>query len=390
MPPASIQGFRSHFPIFRDRVYLNSCSQGALSDEVERALAAYLDSWRRDGSPWEEWVDETERLRSDFARFIGAEADEVAVMPSASAGINSLASCLAFSQPRDTVAMGELEFPTMTQIWLAQERRGARISWVRAEGDAIGIEAYRRVIDERTLLVPATHVCFRNGFRLDIPALSQLCRERGAYLLLDDYQHSGSGPVDVHALGVDFMVTGCLKYLLGLSGVAFLYVRRELLERLEPTITGWFGRVNPFAFSIDRLDWSPSARRFESGSPPVVNAYGSRAGLRLLSSIGLPAIRDHVSGLTGRLIERANDAGFVVSTSADPARRGPLVVIRCADAPEMVSRLKSRGIIASCRGTGLRISFHAYNTEQDVDAALSALEAEAGLLQRASAVGGRR
>ncbi len=112
-------------------------------------------------------------------------------------------------------------------------------------------------------------MCFRNGYRLDVAALAALCRERGAYLMLDDYQRTGTAPLDVHALGVDFLVTGALKYLLGPAGLAFLYVRRDLIERLEPLSTGWFGRVNPFAFSLDPLDWAASARRFETGTPPV-------------------------------------------------------------------------------------------------------------------------
>jgi len=385
-PFASLAEFRSRFPIFRSRVYVNSCSQGALSTDVEEAFAAYLESWRRDGSPWEEWVGRMEALRTSFARSIGADPDEVAVVPSASAGINTIATALRFESPRDTVVMGDFEFPTMAQIWLAQAPRGARIAWARAEGEALELAAYRRVIDERTLLVPATQVCFRNGFRLDIPGLVRLCHERGALVFLDDFQSTGTAPLDVHALGVDFMVTGCLKYLLGPSGVAFLYVRRDLIEGLEPTITGWFGRRNPFAFSIDTLDWAPSARRFEAGSPPVPNVYAAQAGLDLLEAAGPARIEAHVRALTQRLLDGARGESFAVATSDDPARRGPLVVLRAKDAPAAVERLKARGIIGSARGDGVRVSFHGYNTTEDVDAVLEGLRAEAALLRRAEAV----
>src|SRR6185295_5274035 len=254
--------FRSRFPIFRKRVYVNSCSQGALSTDVDEAIRAYLDSWHESGSPWEMWVDQVERLRARFAASIGAGADEIAVMPSASAGINAVASALSFAGPRSQVVIGDFEFPTMAQIWLAQERRGASIRRARASStspDTLPLEAYDAVIDERTLMVPATHVCFRNGHKTDIAALVNIAHDRGAYVLLDDYQRTGSGPIDVHALGVDFMVTGCLKYLIAAAGIGFLYVRRDLIERFEPTITGWFGRINPFAFRIDALDWPPGA-----------------------------------------------------------------------------------------------------------------------------------
>ncbi|HWF84401.1 MAG TPA: aminotransferase class V-fold PLP-dependent enzyme, partial [Vicinamibacterales bacterium] len=249
-PTLSPAQFRSQFPIFSHRIYVNSCSQGALSFDVEAALKEYVESWHAGGSPWELWVEKVEELRAAFAASIGADRDEIAVLPSASAGINAIASALDFSGPRSQVVMGEFEFPTMAQIWLAQQRRGAAIRWARAEGDRLEVEAYAAVVDERTLIVPATHVCFRNGHKTDIAALTTLCHTRGAYLFLDDYQRTGSSPIDVHRLGIDFMVTGCLKYLLSAARVALLYVRRDLIARLEPTITGWFGRVNPFAFRI--------------------------------------------------------------------------------------------------------------------------------------------
>jgi selenocysteine lyase/cysteine desulfurase len=286
------------------------------------------------------------------------------------------------------VVIGDFEFPTMAQIWLAQERRGASIRRARAvpaAPDTLPLEAYDLVIDERTLIVPATHVCFRNGHKSDIAGLVRLCHERGAYLFLDDYQRTGSGPIDVHALGVDFMVTGCLKYLIAAAGIAFLYVRRDLIERFEPTVTGWFGRVNPFAFRIDELDWPAGANRFESGTPPVPNAYGALAGLDLLDRIGYDVVGKQVDHLVARYASAAADAGFVVRTPAAPDRRGPLVVVQCVDGPALVEKLAARGIIASCRGNGLRIAFHGYNTEGDVDAVLSALVAESALLERATA-----
>ena len=376
--------FRARFPILSQRVYVNSCSQGALSVDVERAFAEYLESWHRDGSPWELWVEQVNRARAAFAASIGALTEEIAVMPSASAGINVVASALDFAGSRRDVVMGEFEFPTMAQVWIAQERRGARIRWVRADGDRLPVEAYANAIDERTLIVPATHVCFRNGYKADIAGLSRVAHDRGAYVFLDDYQRTGSGPIDVHGLGVDFMVTGCLKYLVAASGIAFLYVRRDLIERFEPTVTGWFGRANPFAFRIDQVDWSASATRFEAGTPPVPNAYAALSALGLLSRIGYAQIGAHVDHLVARFRRATHDAGFVVRTPADPAFRGPLVVVESLDAPALVSRLAARGIIASSRGNGLRVSFHAYNNEADLAAVAEALVDEASLLVRRS------
>jgi selenocysteine lyase/cysteine desulfurase len=385
MSMPSIDQFRSRFPIFKSHVYVNSCSQGALSTDVDRAMHEYLSSWHDHGSPWELWVEQVEALRTAFARSIGADRDEVAVMPSASAGINAIASALDFSGPRSAVAMGEFEFPTMAQVWLAQERRGATIRWAKANGDRLEVDAYADAIDERTLIVPMTHVCYKNGHKTDVASVARLARDRGAYSLLDDYQRTGSGPIDVHALGVDFMVTGCLKYLLAAAGVAFLYVRRDIVERFEPTITGWFGRVNPFAFQIHSLDWAPSASRFESGTPPVPSAYAALASLRLLESVGMEAVGRRIAQLVERYRSAAEANGFVVRTPSQPGRRGPLVVVESVDAPALVGRLAARGIIGSCRANGLRVSFHAYNNDADVDLVIEALRAEAALLARVEA-----
>lgn len=375
--------FRSRFPIFSKRVYVNSCSQGALAIDVEASLQEWLQSWHEGGSPWELWVEKVEELRTAFAASIGADRDEIAVLPSASAGINGVASAFTFDGPRSTVVMGEFEFPTMAQAWLGQERRGATIRWARATGDRLPVEAYEAVVDERTLIVPATHVCFRNGHKTDIASLVKLCHDRGAYVFLDDYQRTGSGPIDVHALGVDFMVTGCLKYLLSASGIGFLYVRRDIVERFQPTITGWFGRVNPFAFRIDELDWPDAARRFESGTPPVPNAYTVLGALSLLARIGYDTIEAQVQTLVDQYRSAADAAGFVVRTPAERTHRGPLVVLQSTDAPTLVARLQQHGIIASCRGNGLRVSLHAYNNQSDVDAVMQALERESALLERA-------
>jgi selenocysteine lyase/cysteine desulfurase len=381
-PTTALEQFRARFPIFGRRMYLNSCSQGALSLDVEAAIAAFVESWRTAGSPWDRWVGEVERLRASFAAAIGADADEIAVMPNASTAIGAIATALAFDSDRRGVLLGGFEFPTMAHVWQAQQRRGARIDWVPALGETLPVEQYAARIDERTLIVPATHVCFRNGYRLDVARLAALCRERGAYCMLDDYQRTGTAPLDVHALGVDFLVTGALKYLIGPPGVAFLYVRRGLVEHLEPLSTGWFGRVDPFAFSLAPVDWSPSARRFETGSPPVPNVYAAAAGLDLLRTLDAAAIDARIVRLVDRFAGGARARGFDVATPDDPGARGPLVVVRSTDAAALVQRLADRGIVVSARANGLRVSFHGYNNDQDVDAVLEALDAQAALVCR--------
>jgi selenocysteine lyase/cysteine desulfurase len=367
---SDIASVRSRFPVFKRKVYLNSCSQGALSDAVDAALQEHTRSWHEEGSPWNQWVEEYEAARTAFARFIGASPEEIAIVPSASVGISSVASALEFGERRKIV-MGEFEFPTMGQIWLAQQRRGADIQFLAAEDGKILAAKYADTIDAQTLIVPLTHVCFMNGFRSDVSAISKLARERGAYSMLDDYQDVGTRPVDVKALGLDFYVCGALKYLLSPSGIAFLYVRSELIEKLTPTITGWFAQQSPFAFDVRHFDPAKSARRFEAGSPPVPNVYAITAALGLLTEIGFENIAQHVAGLAQALVQGARKLGIKVKTPTDT--RGPLVVLQMKDVEKVVAKLAEQNIVCSNRMDGLRVSFHLYNNLDDVRAVLDVL-----------------
>jgi len=367
----AIETIRAQFPIFRRKIFLNSCSQGALSEAVEASLLAHIRSWHEQGSPWDRWVEEYENARTAFARFIGAEQDEVAVVPSASAGINSVASALHFGKRRKIV-MGEFEFPTMGQIWLAQRPRGAEVKFLEAKNGRICAECYARAIDEQTLIVPVTQVCFMNGFRSDVASIVKEAHERGALVMLDGYQDCGTRPMDVKALGVDFYVTGALKYLLCPSGIAFLYVRRDLIRSLTPTVTGWFAQQNPFAFDVKHFEPASTARRFEAGSPPLPNVYCIPAALSLLEGVGYAAVAEHIQTLSRALIEGARNLEIEIKTPLDSV--GPLVVLRMKDAEAMVQKMAANNIVVSNRMDGLRVSFHLYNTFNDVGAVLDLLK----------------
>ena len=373
----SILAIRSQFPIFERKVYLNSCSQGALSRRVEAAFGEFLESWHEQGSPWDLWVEKYEEARTLFASFIGAETDEVALVASASAGVNSVASALSFTERRKVV-LGEFEFPTMGHIWLAQERRGAEPTFIDAENERLTVEAYERVIDRKTLIVPLTHVCFRNGFRMAAAEIAKIAHERGALVLLDDYQDCGTRPVDVKAMDLDFYVSGTLKYLLGPPGLALMYVRKSLALSLVPSITGWFGQANPFAFDVKLLEPAPNARRFQAGTPAIPPVYGASEGVRLLQEVGLSNVASQVRSLTAALMRGASELGIRAKTPSDSV--GPLVVLHSKDAAALVKIFAESGIIVSNRHDGLRISFHVYNTLDDVKAVLQLLEKNLSLL----------
>jgi selenocysteine lyase/cysteine desulfurase len=374
---SQVRAVRSRFPVFRDKIYLNTCSQGALSDAVEDGFREYVASWHQHGSPWDIWVERYEAARSQFASFIGATNDEVAILPYASAGINSVASALTFDR-RKKVVLGEFEFPTMGHIWLSQRKRGAHVEFVSAVGNRIPTERYERAIDHDTHIVPLTGVCFMNGFRSAVHEVVRLAHTNGALIMLDDYQDCGTRPVNVRTAELDFYVTGTLKYLLGPPGLAFLYVRKELIESLEPTVTGWFAQTNPFAFDVKHLDLAPSARRFEAGSPPVPNIYAAMKGIELLREIGLDNVAAHIATLVRALLNGSQQLGLRAKVPAESV--GPLVVLQCNDAAALVEKLAASGIVCSSRHDGLRLSFHVYNTLDDVQAVLRVLEKNLELL----------
>ncbi len=374
---------RHRFPIFERLVYLNSCSQGALSDAVRAAYLDYLDGWDDRGAPWDYWVERSEAARGSFARLVSARPDDVAVTTSVSAGVGALASAIDFSK-RPKVVISDFEFPTIGQIWHAQELRGAEVTIVRADGPEIPLERFEEAIDERTGIVSITAVCYRNGTRLPVEGITRLAHERGALVVLDAYQAAGTYPLDVEALGVDVLAAGVLKYLLASAGLAFLWVRPGLAEQLVPTQTGWFADQD--IFQMDHTDYSPApgARRFQSGTPPIPAIYGGIAGIELMQEIGIADTREHVLGLTDRLIEGVDALGGIVVTPRTHEHRGALACVASTDAPGLVDTLARDGIVTSERDGNLRVSPHAYNTEEDIDAILAALQRHRRLLRTPS------
>ena len=372
-----VADIRSNFPILHEKTYLYSCSQGALSTAVEAGFSDYLTSWRRSSAPWDEWMGVYERLRESFARFINAEPDEIAIINSASGGINPIASALQFDS-RDGVVMSEFEFPTMGHIWLAQQPRGARVVFLKGDENAMSMDSYARAIDERTHIVPITQLSFLNGFRADTPAIVKLAHDSGALVFLDGYQDCGTRPIDVKALGVDFFVTGTLKYLLGPPGLAFLYVRRELIETLIPTMTSWFSQRNIFAFDTEHLDLAPVARRFENGAPPIPNIYGAGPALEMLAGIGMDNVAEQVMQLARTFLSGAHALGIATKTPSTSV--GPLVVLRANDPDAALAKLTERGVVVSTRKDGVRFAFHVYNDDEDVHKALNVLEEIRGLM----------
>src|ERR1700761_1742211 len=371
---ADFKALRSRFPVLERKTYLNSGSYCALADSVKEAINNYMDDRLLVGANWDVWVTKNEAVRSLMAQVLRAKPDEIAVTASASAGINALASAMDFTRGRKKVVISDFEFPTNAQIWHAQEPRGARVVHVpRAADGYIPLEHFEKLIDEETQLVAVTYVCFRNGAKLDIPGIVKLAHAKGAKVLLDCYQAVGAVSIDVKKLDVDFAVGGMLKYLLGTAGLGFLYVRGELIPSLVPTNSGWFAQENITAMDITANRPSPTARRFEAGTPAVVNCYAVEAGLKIILEVGTDVIEERIKYLTRLCMDRLDEIEGSSITPREDERHGPMICVRAKPVAELFARLTEQDIVTSFRDDNLRATFHFYNTEKDVEAIVQAL-----------------
>jgi selenocysteine lyase/cysteine desulfurase len=333
-----------------------------------------MEVWATKGAPDHVWFEDIfprmASLKRSFSALAGCDPDEVALTTNISIALATIASCLDLSGERRTVILSELDFPTDGHVWLAWAKKtGAEIRWLTSpDGLTIPVEEYDAAIDERTALVMLNRVLYRSSAIVDAKAVCAIARERGALSFVDDYHGLGIVPLDLHDLGCDLYTAGVLKWMLGGPGLAFLYARRDLLPSLEPAITGWFGQRDPFAFDVQHLDYHPTARRLEHGTPPAPVFFIAQGGIDIIGEVGPAAIRQRQGELTDHLIARADEAGLEVRTPRDRAARGGVVNVKVGpEAEKICHRLLARDVCTDFRGDGLRISPHFFNTDEDVD-----------------------
>lgn len=363
--------FRSHFPHLENLAHLASCSQGALSRELHYSLADMTRSLHLQGAPWGEWMGEVEKLRSLFASFINTTPDHIAIIPTASAGAYQTAS--SFDWTDSTLLTSALEFPSVGQVFQAQRANGANIGFIDDRDAALEAATWAELMDKSTKLVSVPLVSYHNGARPDVPGIVREARSRGIATFVDAYQGAGVVPIDVQELDCDYLVTGALKYMLGLGGVAFLYVKDVNLAERVPEFTGWFGRENPFSFNPQDTSYPQAARRFEGGTPSVPAVYASLAGLRLIDSVDPQQGYAHVMNLREYFCEEITKLGITISQPDDPRRRGPQVAVHLPDPDAAAVQMAEDGIVTAPRNDVLRMSLHYYSTEADVDRAVAAL-----------------
>jgi kynureninase len=375
-PTDSLARYRELFPILARTNYLISNSLGAAPAKVSTSLQAYFESWANRGV--RAWEDSWWTLATDVgdlvAPLIGARHGEVVFQPGVTLSHAVVFSAMSFSGPRNKIVTDSMHFPSILYLINEQRRFSAEVDVVPShDGITIDTDELLDHIDETTAIVNVSHVLFKSAYVHNVAAITEKARRVGAMTLIDGYQAVGTIPVDVRALGVDAYIGGCLKWLCGGPGNAFLWVEPELRRRLRPALTGWMAHQRPFAFEpvLDRRD---DAWRLLNGTPSIPALYAAIPGLQIINEVGIDAIRETSQRHTKRLLELADQEGYPCTTPRDPARRGGTVAINVENAYEISQGLKALDILCDFRpSAGIRFSPHFYNLESEIDAAIEAI-----------------
>ncbi len=363
--------WRDEFPILSRSVYMISNSLGAMPRQAARDLAEYADVWATRGvRGWEErWWEMPTEVGNKIARVIGAPAGAVSMHENVTTAHMVALSCVRPAGARKRIVCTAMDFPSMVHLYRAQEAAGFELCVVPADDDlTVSTDRVLEAIDESTAVVAFSHVLFRTSYIMDAAAIIQRAREVGATVILDTYQSAGIIPVDVAALGVDFAVGGCLKWLCGGPGNAFLYTRPDLLAVARPAFTGWLAHEHPFDFEIGDVPMRRDAMHMMNGTPSIPAYYAALAGLDIVDAIGVDRIRDASTRMTARLLALVDHYGFTSAAARDPARLAGTVAVNVPDALLVSRTLKARDVIVDYRPpVGIRISPHFYNTMDEVD-----------------------
>lgn len=376
--PGFFPRLRDEFPILETSTYLISNSLGAMPRGAQRGLERYAEEWRTRGvRAWHEgWWEQPTEIGDLVAPILGVGRGTVSMHHNVTVAAAIFLSCFDYPAERNRIVYTEHNFHTLRYLLEGERRKGAEIHVVPSR-DGIGIELddLLAAIDDRTRLVPVSHVLFRSAYVQDAEAIAARCREVGAILLLDVYQSAGILPLALERWGVDAAVGGCLKWLCGGPGNAFLHVRPGLDAELEPAFTGWQSDEEPFAFrGAPHRRVTAGAQRFLTGTPNVPAHYAARAGLQLLSSVDALDLRSYSLELTQRIIDSATDSGFAIHSPLDPAHRGGTVTVAHEEAEQLSEGLLARDILCDYRpGAGIRLSPHVYSTVDECDHALATL-----------------
>jgi kynureninase len=374
---ADILYWRSEFPILETCTYLVSHSLGAMPRRAAAYLQDFAATWSSRGvRAWHEgWWELGRDTGNLLAPVLGVPPDSISMHQNVTVAQGIVASCFAYDGPRRRIVMSELEFPSNHYLFEGFRRYGAEIVYVPAPDPIrLDLQRFLDAIDERTAVVPLSLVLFKSAAITDAKAVIDKAHRVGAHVILDVYQAAGTVPLTLAEWAADFAVGGSVKWLCGGPGAGYLYVRPDLAPRLEPSFVGWAAHETPFAFATGPIRYASNPERFQSGTPNVPSLYSARAGYEIVAAIGVPAIRERSLALTRRIIDRASAAGCRLNTPLDDRERGGSVILDVPGASSVADGLIRRGVIVDYRpGAGIRMAPHFYNTEEEIDHAMTTL-----------------
>lgn len=363
--------YRDEFDSVKDVHHLISNSLGAMPNKALVTAARYTDLWARRGvRSWEdEWWKFPRQIGDKVGALIGAAPDSVSIQANVSGAHAVIISCFDITPKRNKLVMIDMEFPSVGYVYQRALAEKAEIVTIKSQdGISIPLDELLDAIDERTLLVPISHILFRSSYVMDVKAIINKAHSVGALVMLDAYQSVGAYPLDVSALKVDFLAGGTLKWLCGGPGVGFLYVRPDLAETFEPRLTGWLAHEEPFSFDNSPMRYASGAYRFQSGTPVIPALYACQAGLDIITEIGVERIRKRSIEMTTKLLELADQRGWKTTTPRDSAERGGTVAIDLPDGLAIATELNAQDYLVDYRPkAGVRISPHFYNTDRELD-----------------------
>jgi len=378
---------REQIPLLRSGAYLDNAGAGPPPLSVHRAMQSFLDEWRDYGEKWESWLLEIVKTRGLFGRLINADAEEIACVPNVTSGLAAIASALP-SEPEHNVVVSELNFPTNVYIWHALREKGliSDVRVLKAKNGQISLSEFERAIDDKTAAVSLDYVSWINGCKEDIPKITEIAHAHGALMIVDAFHAVGVMPIDVRRLGVDVLACGTYKWLMGPHGTAFLYVKNEALERLEPSIVGWHGisdsvvsrvlkKQDTFGrpFDLSRVTPAQDATRFEWGTWSVITVVGARAAIEFTLKYSPQEREPLIERLNGRLIDGLSKMGRRITSPVEKNRRSGIVTFEVEDAAKVAQRLQKENVVVAPRVNTLRVSPHFYNKEQEIDTLLEKL-----------------
>ncbi len=366
-----LERWRPEFPILERAVYMISNSLGAMPRGAADSLAEYARTWATRGvRAWEErWWEMNREVGDKVAALIGAPAGSVSMHENVTTAVMIALSCISPRPSRNRIVCLAADFPSTIHLYRAQEANGFELAVVPAEADlTMRLDRLLETIDERTAVVALSHVLFKTSTIMDPAPVIARAKEVGALVILDGYQSAGIIPVDVAALGVDFFVGGCLNWLCGGPGTAFLYTRPDLRRTLRPRFTGWFAHRAPFSFDTGPLEPRDDAMAMMNGTPSIPAYYAALPGLEIIAAVGVDRIRAKSMRMTARVLDLAERHGFPSLAPRDPDRLAGTVAVNPPDALQVSRALKARDYVVDFRpGVGIRVSPHFYNTFDEID-----------------------